>query len=184
LKLPDEFHALAASLDQSFESVDRRLREVPADWTQVTFPRGDRLAATLHLQNLFLRARQRLDIVDRYLDETPLLFMRDLPRELPIRLITTARVAASGKKSTFGCAHLEPYARIAKTQYPNLQLIQVDPKHFHKRAIRVDELIFVIDQSIGDLSLKDSAHMSAPTKAKPAHEELDALIVLGQVILI
>jgi hypothetical protein len=178
-----EYDALATGLDQIFAIVDPHVRAVPIDWSQVTFPRGDRLAATIHLRNLFATAKQRIDIVDRYLDETPLLFMAEVPRDLLIRLITTTGRPA-GSKPGFGVLHVAPHAVVAKAQYPNLQLIEVDSKLFHNRSIRIDDRIFAIDQSIGDLCLRDSAHLSVPLADAAAHTEIDKLIAGGVAVAI
>jgi hypothetical protein len=174
-----ECDALADSLDKIYERIVGTIRHVPVDWSQVAIPKGDRLAGSLFLADLMTTATHRLDIVDRYLDETPLLFMRDLPRALNIRLVTTAGRIAPPGRTGFGVALVQPPARIARSQYPNLKLIEVDQQHFHNRSIRVDDRVFALDQSIGDLSLRDSAHVSAPINTPQAHAELDAIIAAG-----
>ena len=170
--LRDECRVLADYLDQLYENADRILRQVPVDQGPFDFGRGDRLAATLFLTDLIKSARTRVDIVDRYLDDTMIHFMADLPRELSIQMITTH----GSEEGRYGVVHLRPFAQVARQQYARFRLLQVHRGDLHMRCVRVDDRFVRFDQSIRGLSLHEGAHFPALNDDPEGHGVLDALI--------
>ena len=107
------------------------------------------------------------------------LYLRDLDKNLEIKLITTKG------KADYGVMHLQPVATLAMAEFPNFQLIQVDWKNIHGRKLRVDNQIFLIDPTITPAGIPQSYsnEFALADSTQAGHDTLDELIRKGTVIL-
>jgi hypothetical protein len=153
-------------------------------WSPEAFKGDSPLAIYFHIKDIIASAKTRIHYFDRYMrDYIFWLYLRDLNRSLEIKLVTTQGKKNKAGIPEYGVLNLQPVAVLAKAEFPNFQLIEVDPKNMHDRMLRVDDQVFLIGSGITPgSSFPTHANSFAPAdSSKAAHDELDTLIRDGSV---
>lgn len=180
IDVPKIVGSLKSTMDQMKTLVYGYLDMIPVEWEAETFDGTSPLAVYFRTREVLSTAKSRVDYFDRYMNRDIFdLYLRDLPSNLSIRLVTTRGTG------DYGVVHLEPVARLAKAELQSFQLVEVDPKNMHDRKLRIDDQIFVIGSGI-TLGAKHPEHANefAPADSSPkGHAELDALIRSGTLIV-
>ena len=143
---------------------------VPITWEARLFQERTPFSASMSIGDAILTARTHVHYFDRYLsaDIFPV-YLRNLGRDVSIRLITT-----SGN-SKYGVQNLLPLAKLAAQEFADFQLLECDPTDMHDRNLRVDDKVFFLGPSV-------SAAGKYPTNFAPAdstvagHAILDAIV--------
>jgi hypothetical protein len=153
---------------------------IPVVWEAEVFKGTSPLVVYFRIKEVMGTAKLRIDYADRYMkDDIFPLYLRDLDRNLSIRLITTKG------DNIYGATHLRQVVTLAKAEFRAFELIEVSPKKLHYRRLRVDDQIFVIEPSISTGGKPaEYANEFAPADSSPAgHAEFDAVIASGTVVV-
>ncbi len=158
------------------EDVYECLKEIPVDWAPEIFPANTPFTAYLKLKDAVLLARQRLYYFDRYLQsDFYSLFLRDAPRTLEVRLVTTRGNQRSGIEG------VRSVSDIARREFCDYRLIEVSPSQLHDRNLVVDQSVFSLGPGVDRAGLALTNFGPADASAT-AHSALAQIISAGVVV--
>ena len=155
------------------------LSQVPVEWEPEIFEANTPFTSYLRIKETMSIVTTRLDYFDRYLkSEFFHLFLRYVPKTVSVTLVTTAGHTGT---NPYGIADVSPVSNLARQEFADYKLVQLDPKHVHDRNLRIDDQIFTLGPGT------DRAGMAltnfGPADSSPqAHAQLDAIIANGTVI--
>jgi hypothetical protein len=167
-------------LDQIKNEFLGHMDMIPVTWDAEMFSGESPLTAHLRIKDVIKTAKNRVHYSDRYMrDDVFPLYLRDLDRNLEITLVTTRGNAG------YGVIHLLPVATLAKAEFPNFHLIQVDQKDMHGRKLRIDDQVFLIDSGItpGGKPQPYPNEFAPADSTQAGHDALDDLIRNGTVVV-
>lgn len=149
---------------------------IPIRFEMKLFDANTQFTTYMAIKDHIDNARQRIDYFDRYLKEDFFSkYLRSLDRSISIRLITTRG------NNNYGVSNIKNISDLFKKEFKNYKLIELDPKDFHFRQLRIDDKIFLIDQGIDQAGqLPTTFGITENTLA--AHKILDDLIIKGRVV--
>ena len=168
--LRNEFEQVVAAIEAKFNYL---VNMIPLDW-HVTLSEAER-PFTFYMQVLdaISGVRQRFHYFDRYLKpEFYELYLRNLDRDLEIRLVTIEGNNQHGVKSVL------PTSNLFKKEFRNYKLIQVTKADIHDRNLRVDGQVFTLGTSAPDAGLQPT-HFGLVANAD---QKLDLIMSRGLVI--
>lgn len=149
---------------------------IPIEWEPEIFLANTPFTSYLKLKDLIGTAKSHIHYFDRYLKVDFIhLFLRDIDREISIRLTTTHG------NSNYGVSHLLPVSNLARQEFSDYQLIEVDQSQIHDRNIRVDGNIFSLGPGI-DRSGLALTNFGPSDNSQNAHTALDGIMVQGNII--
>lgn len=147
---------------------------VPLDWELSLSAGQTPFTFYMHVLDAVSMARNRLHYFDRYLKpEFFDLYLRNVPRNLEIRLVTTAG------KGNYGVQGVLAISELVRQEFSNYQLIQVAPVDMHDRNLRIDDQVFTLGTSAVDAG-RQPTHFGAVDAS--AHTVLDGLLSKGTII--
>jgi hypothetical protein len=173
-----DLDGLQKSLRACIEDLEQRFLKlvdlIPLDW-ELSLSEGQTpFTFYMHVLDAVSMARNRLHYFDRYLKpEFFDLYLRNVDRDLEIKLVTTAG------KGNYGVQGVLAISELARQEFSNYQLIQVAPADMHDRNLRIDDQVFTLGTSAADAG-KQPTHFG-PVDAS-GHTVLDGLLAKGTVI--
>ncbi len=157
--------------DKRKKQLFKLLETIPIEWGAEILETNTPFTTYMKLRNVIATTRKRLHYFDRYLNEDFFdLFLRHVNKDSEIILITTKNSVDK----------LISIAQYAKTEYPELQMVQVSPSDMHDRNIRVDDNIFVLGNGIDSIG-KRPMNFGISGNSAADHFELDTIIKSGTV---
>jgi len=135
--------ACANEVSKLKEDFLKCLAEIPVDWEPEIFPANTPFTAHLKIKDAVSSTTRRLHYFDRYLrPEFFDLFLRDLPRTIELRLITTHG------NGMYGTTGVSAVSDIARREFRDYQLIEVNPTDLHDRNVIVDDAVFSLGPGV------------------------------------
>lgn len=169
----------AEILTNSKSEFFKLLQQIPFDWEPEIFAANTPFTSYVRILETLSIVNQRFHYFDRYLkDEFFHLFLKRLDRKVEIRLITTAGRPGA---NAFGVADVTPVSNLARQEFCNYQLIQVDPTQLHDRNMRVDDLNFSLGPGT-DRAGFALTNFGPADNSPEAQQEFDAVMAGGTVI--
>jgi hypothetical protein len=148
------------------------LEKVPVPWQPAMFEANTPFTSYLRIREAIAVARRRLHYFDRYLTPTFFdLFLQGVPRFVEVRLVTTAK----------GTGAVESLSQLARGEFADYHLVEVDPSHFHDRNLRVDDQVFSLGPGVDRAGMYLTNFAPAENSAH-ANAQLDKVLSLGTVI--
>lgn len=155
------------------------LSRVPVDWEPEIFEANTPFTSYLRINETMSSITNRIEYFDRYLKpDFYRLFLRYVPRGVSVALVTTA-----GKSGTngFGVAEVSAVSNLARQEFDDYKLLQIDPQELHDRNLRVDDQVFTLGPGTDRAGL--ALTNFGPSDSSPqAHAQFDAIIAKGAVI--
>ena len=155
--------ACATEVSRLKEDFYKFLAEIPVDWEPEIFPANTPFTAYLKLKDAVSSATRRLHYFDRYLQPAFFdLFLRDLPRTIEVRLVTTR-----GNR-TYGTEGVRAVSDVTRREFLDYKLIEVNSKNLHDRNLVVDEAVFSLGPGVdrAGLALTNFGPSDASTTAQ------------------
>jgi len=153
-----------------------QLNRVPLKWEQEIFEANTPFTAYLRIRQTLETATQRVDYFDRYLKlDFFHLYLPLLDRQITVHLITTPG------NTQYGVQGMSQVSELARQEFDNYKLIEVQPEDMHDRNLRVDDQVFSLGPGV-------SGAGNAPTNFGPGdssvegHSRLDKVILDGRVV--
>lgn len=166
---------LTKSKNYFFQFINR----VPIEWVPVVFEANTPFTSYLRIKEVIALAKQRLDYFDRYLSADFFhVFLPLVERKVSIRLVTTKGIKP-GIGDGYGVEGVLPISNLAKQEFADYQLIQVEPNDMHDRNLRVDDQVFTLGPGTARAGMALTNFGPADSSPK-AHSEFDQLIANGQ----
>lgn len=171
---------LKSEFERELEKAKSRFYEsiqfIPVDWKPVVFPANTPFTAYLRIREAIVVANERLHYFDRYLKPAFFqLFLTDIDEGVSIRLVTT-----KGTKD-YGVSGVMAVSDLARQQFPDYALIEVQPERMHDRNLRVDDQVFTLGPGVDRAGIA-LTNFGPAENSDSVHAELDRLIVDGRVI--
>jgi len=158
------------------ENFYKYISDVPVDWEPEIFPANTPFTSYLKIKDSLSLVRERIHYFDRYLKvEFFDTFLRDVNRSIEIRLVTTAG------RQNYGVQGVQTISELARQEFSNYQLIQVNPRDLHDRNLRVDNLTFTLGPGIDRAGLA-LTNFGPTDNSVQAIASFDEIIGLGNVI--
>ncbi|NOT00864.1 MAG: hypothetical protein HOP29_09570 [Phycisphaerales bacterium] len=155
-----------------FNYIDR----VPIEWEPVVFEANTPFTSYLRIKESIVLVKNRLHYFDRYVKPDFFqLFLPSVDNAVSIRLVTTGGNARSGVAGVLAVSNL------ARQQFADYQLIEVDPADLHDRNLRVDDRIFSLGPGVDRAGMALTNFGPSDSSAE-AHAEFDRLIASGRVV--
>jgi len=152
------------------------LAEVPVDWEPEIFPANTPFTAYLKIKDAVSSTTRRLHYFDRYLRPDFFdLFLRDLPRTIELRLVTTRG------NGTYGTTAVSAVSAVARREFRDYQLIEVNPTDLHDRNVVVDDAVFSLGPGVDRAGLALTNFGPSDTSAS-AQTEFARIIGSGVVV--
>lgn len=130
---------LSAARKRLFELLD----QIPFSWEPVIFQANTPFTAYLRIKECLTIINDRMHYFDRYLKPDFFsLFLSTAPRDVEIRLVTTAGNAS------FGVAGVSAVSNLASQEFSDYQLLQIDASFLHDRNFRVDDQMFSLGPGV------------------------------------
>lgn len=159
-------YQLSLCRELTLAAIDR----VPIEWNPHLHDAKTPLSVHFHIRDAIGTAKQRVHFFDRYLDaDFYPLYLRELSRNIEVRLITTKG------KLNFGVTNVLPVSKLAAGEFQNYQLIECLPADLHDRNLRIDGAIFHLGPSIKEAG-------TSPTNFTPADGSVNAHAILDSII--
>lgn len=163
---------LANAKHQFLESV----KKVPFEWEPILFEANTPFTSYLRIKESIALVNNRLHYFDRYLKEYFFhLFLKFLGSNISVCLVTT-----SGDRN-YGINNVLHISDLARQQFKNYQLIEVEPEILHDRNLRIDDQIFTLGPGL-DRAGMALTNFSPSDSSAAAHRELDKIIEQGNII--
>ena len=163
---------LANAKNQFLESVDK----VPFEWEPILFEANTPFTSYLRIKESIALVKNRLHYFDRYLKEYFFhLFLKFLDRNISLCLITT-----SGD-SNYGINNILHISDLARQEFRNYQLIEVEPEILHDRNLRIDDQLFTLGPGL-DRAGMALTNFGPSDSSAAAHLELDNIIAQGHIV--
>jgi hypothetical protein len=168
--------ACAIEVSKSKEDFYKCLSEIAVYWEPEIFPANTPFTAYLKVKDAVSSATRRLHYFDRYLQPAFFeLFLRDLPRTIEIRLVTTR-----GKR-TYGTEGVHAVSDVARREFLDYKLIEVSSKDLHDRNLVVDETVFSLGPGLDRAGLALS-NFGPSDSSTTAQKEFARVIGSGVVV--
>lgn len=158
--------------DETLAAIDN----VPIEWESRLLEAKTPFTVHLHIRDAILAAKTRVHYVDRYLnaDFFPL-YLRELPRSVQVRLLTTRGSA------DYGVTNVRAVSVLAAAEFSDYQLLESSPNQLHDRNLRVDDRNFHLGPSITAAGTHPT-NFSVGDSTPAGHAVLDALLATGVVV--
>ena len=158
------------------ENFYKYISDIPVDWEPEIFPANTPFTSYLKIKDSLSLVRERIHYFDRYLKvEFFDTFLRDVNRSIEIRLVTTAG------RQNYGVQGVQAISELARQEFSNYQLIQVNPRDLHDRNLRVDDLAFTLGPGIDRAGLA-LTNFGPTDSSVQAIASFDAIIGSGNVV--
>lgn len=155
-----------------FELINR----IPIDWEPIIFEANTPFTSYLRIRESIAIVNKRLHYFDRYLKEDFFhLFLNSLNNSVSVRLVTT-----SGNNN-YGIKNIVHISNLARQQFSDYQLIEIDPKELHDRNLRVDDRIFTLGPGV-DRAGMALTNFGPSDSSEAAHQVFDNIISKGHVV--
>ncbi|MBC8217475.1 MAG: hypothetical protein H8E73_03330 [Planctomycetes bacterium] len=152
------------------------LSEIPIEWESEIFAANTPFTAYMKIKDAMSSATSRIHYFDRYLKPDFFdLFLRDVSRNLEIRLITT-----SGNVR-FGVSCVRAVSNIARMEFTNYKLIQVTPSDIHDRNLIVDANVFSLGPGIDQAGIA-LTNFGISDSSDAAQAEFAKVLAAGTII--
>ncbi len=163
---------LQNATDRFFHLLD----SIPVGWEPVLFEANTPFTSYLRVREALAVVNTRLYYFDRYLHEDFFpLFLRTVPRTVEVRLVTTKGDA------TYGVRHVTPVSDLARQEFKNYQLVQVNAADIHDRNLWVDDQNFTLGPGTARAGFALTNFGPADSSPK-ARQDLEAVIGRGLVV--
>lgn len=163
---------LSEARSSFFDYVDR----VPIEWEPVIFSANTPFTSYLRIREAVTVARRQFHYFDRYLKpDFFYFFLEPIGNRISIRLVTTAG------KEDYGVKGVLRISDLARQQFADYQLIEVEASYLHDRNMRVDDQVFSLGPGI-DRAGMALTNFGPTDSSESAHCELDELIAMGRVV--
>ena len=160
-------------LQRNFKSY---ISEIPIEWEPEIFPANTPFTSYLRIKESLSLASERIHYFDRYLKiDFFEIFLRDIDRDLEIRLITTV-----GDKN-YGIKGVQAISNLARQEFSNYRLIEVHWKDIHDRNLRVDDNLFNLGPGVDRAGIALTNFSPADSSPK-ALSHLNAIIETGTIV--
>jgi len=162
-----------ANLRETFYEL---LEHIPVEWEPEIFSANTPFTSYLRIKETLSLVKTRIHYFDRYLKvEFFHLFLKDVSRDIEVRLITTHG------NSQYGVNGVKHVSELVCKEFKNYQLIEVTPNDIHDRNLRVDDQIFSLGPGI-DRAGVALTNFGPSDSSEKAHEEFDNIIAKGTVV--
>ncbi len=152
------------------------VNRVPFEWEPILFEANTPFTSYLRIRESIAIVNNRLHYFDRYLKEDFFhLFLNSLNSKISVRLVTT-----SGNEN-YGVNSVIHISNLARQQFNNYQLIEIEPKQLHDRNLRVDNQIFNLGPGV-DRAGMALTNFDPSDSSEEAHKEFDNIIAKGNVV--
>lgn len=166
----------ASELERLKENFYRYISEIPVEWEPEIFPANTPFTAYLRIKEALSLATTCIHYFDRYLKVDFFdVFLRDVARDIEVRLITT-----SGNRQ-YGIKGVLAVSELARKEFCNYQLIEVSATNLHDRNLRIDGSIFSLGPGMDRAGLALTNFGPSESSGK-ALEQLEAIIGLGKAV--
>jgi len=129
--------ACAKEVDRMHDDFYQCLYEIPIKWEPEIFAANTPFTAYLKIKDAISTASSRMHYFDRYLGPKFFdLFLRDIDRNIELRLVTT------GGNGKYGTSGVWAISVLATKEFLDYKLIEVPPDVFHDRNLIVDTNVF------------------------------------------
>jgi hypothetical protein len=173
----DRQQVLRFELEKCREKALAEIDRVPIEWTAQLHAAQSPFSLYHSVKDAIGTAKQRVHYFDRYLTvDFYDLYMRILSPSIQVKLVTT-----KGKVGDFGVAAVLTLSQRVFQEFADYQLIECHWDDLHGRYLRIDEKVFDIDSSIGQVSKAPTSFSPTDNTAK-AHRILDEIIDKGRPI--
>lgn len=166
----EQHKVLQRHLAQLREETIAAIDALPITLDARLFDERTPFSVALSIGDVTRAARRRVHYFDRYLnaDFFPL-YLRELDRNIEVRLVTTAGVR------DYGVVAVKALAVRAAQEFRDFALAECDPRELHDRNLRIDDAIYFLGTGASGAPLY-------PTNFAPADSTPDAHLVLDGLI--
>lgn len=152
------------------------LTAIPIEWESEIFAANTPFTAYLKIKDAISSAVSRIHYFDRYLKPQFFdMFLRDSIRTLEIRLITTAG------DNSYGINAIRPISDLARVEFGDYKLIQVNPNDMHDRNLIIDSNVFSLGPGVDRAGIA-LTNFSVSENSTEAQAELERLLISGTTI--
>ena len=81
----------------------------------------------------------------------------------------------------YGVKNVNSISNLCRQEFTDYKLIQLEPKYFHDRNLRIDDQIFILGSGINQAGIHPTNFVPAESTSD-AHQILDDFITKGEVI--
>lgn len=163
---------ICRDLTNARESFFRLVEQVPVEWEPVTFDANTPFTSYLRIREAFALIRYRVHYFDRYLKPDFFsLFLQDVPRSTEVRLITTAS----------GVNAVRAVSELARQEYSDYRLLEIEPATMHDRNLRIDEQVFSLGPGV-DRAGTALTNFGPGDSTPDSHASFDGLIARARVV--
>jgi hypothetical protein len=162
------------TLKQNLDNYERQtltaIDAVPIEWEAKLSAERTPFSTSLAIKDAMRTGKRRMDYFDRYINSDFFeLYVRDLRRDIEIRLVTTPGDARYGVQS------ITALSRLAAQEFASFQLFQCQPAALHDRNLRIDNQIFALGSGASNVQ-NYPTNFTPSDSSPPAHKILDDLI--------
>lgn len=169
-------HQLKHKLEESKTNFISALDAVPFDWEPEIFEANTPFTSYLRIKETMSIITKRINYFDRYLKEDFFfLFLKYINRDISVRLITTQG------NTRYGIKNVSHISNLARQEFKDYQLIEIQPSIIHDRNLRIDDKIFSLGPGTDRAGMALTNFCPSDDSAK-AHKELDDIISSGSII--
>lgn len=119
------------------------LSEIPVEWEPEIFAANTPFTAYMKIKDAISTASSRMHYFDRYLMADFFdLFLRNTDRNIELRLVTTKG------NGHYGTSGVRAVSEIARKEFHDYQLIEVNPSELHDRNLIVDTTVFSLGSGV------------------------------------
>lgn len=119
------------------------LSAIPIEWESEIFAANTPFTSYLKIKEAIGSAESRLYYFDRYLKPQFFdMFLRDIDRAIEVRLITTLG------NNSYGINAVRSVSELARVEFQDYKLIQVNPSEMHDRNLIIDSHVFSLGPGV------------------------------------
>ena len=158
------------------------LSKIPPEWEHELFDANTPFTVHCAIRDAAVTATKAIHYFDRYLNADFFeLYLRDAARDIEIRLVTTT---GNGPltNNPYGVLGVSAVSAIARVQFTDYQLIEVDYRKIHDRILVIDDQLFSLPRGTREPSGSPPTSFG-PLPSDPAdHSIHNTIIAAGTVI--
>lgn len=148
------------------------LQSVPVTWEPEIFDANTPFSSYLKIKQTLMVINQRIEYFDRYLKpDFYTLFLKEIDRSKAVTIVTT-------KKSVNAVSAV---SNLAKQEFSNYKLVEVDPSVMHDRNLRVDNKIFTLGPGVDKAGIA-LTNFGLSDSSPTAHKNLDNIVQGGKIV--
>lgn len=166
----------AIEVDRMKEDFYDCLSEIPVEWEPEIFAANTPFTAYIKIKDAISTASSRMHYSDRYLRADFFdLFLRDIGRSIELRLVTTR---GNGQYGTSG---VRAVSEIARKEFHDYQLIEVNRSELHDRNLIVDTTVFSLGPGV-DRAGFDLTNFAPSESSAMAQAEFVRIVGAGTIV--